>query len=151
MSSMNPAQSASPIEAGRILLFADAFVGNWMSHKFGHQFLPPFTTMGFLDGNRQLVGGVIFNQYHEGDIEISIYAPGRLRRGHIVAICRYVFETLKCNRISARTRASSLDVRRNLDRAGFVQEGTLRRYYEDGENAVLYGMTKEDCRWLPIP
>jgi hypothetical protein len=148
---MNLAASASqtdPILVGNILLRADAIVGRWMSDRMGVDFEVPYAAMGILGQSGQLEGGVIFNGFNEADVEVTLYAPRRLSRALFRVICSYAFETLECNRMTARTRASSLVVRRVLTGTGFQEEGMLRRYYKDGEDAVLYGMTKEDCRWL---
>jgi hypothetical protein len=134
---------------GRLLLYADAAVGSWMAGKLGQTFLPPYTAIGILGWNGQLVGGMLFNQYAEGDVEVTCFAPGRLGRGPLKAGCAYVFQTLGCNRMSARTRASSLAVQVVLRKIGFQQEGVLRQYYSDGEDAILFGMLKGECRWLP--
>jgi RimJ/RimL family protein N-acetyltransferase len=33
-------------------------------------------------------------------------------------------------------------------RQGFTQEGVLREAFEDGEDAILYGMLKSECKWI---
>ncbi len=148
---MSLVQFPSPTKrVGHLLLYADAIVGRWMSEKMGQTFIAPFTAIGILGWNGQLVGGMLFNQYVEGDIEVTCYAPGRLHRGALKAGCAYVFDTLKCNRMSARTRASSLAVQVVLRKIGFQQEGTLREYYTDGEDAVLFGMLKRECKWRSV-
>jgi RimJ/RimL family protein N-acetyltransferase len=151
MSSMNRAEFPSPTKVGQLLLFADRGVGDFMSEKMGQDFLPPYSTIGIIGPDGQLCGGMLFNQYVEGDVELTIYAPGRLHRGAIRAGFAYVFLTLGCNRLSARTRASSLAVQVVLRKAGFQQEGTLREYYTDGEDAVLFGILKRNCKWLRTP
>lgn len=119
-----------------------------MAGKMGQTFAPPYTAIGILDDSGQLKGGMLFNGHAEGDIEVTCFAPGRLQRGPIRAGCAYVFETLGCNRMSARTRASSLAVHGVLQKIGFKKEGILRSYYQDGEAAILFGMTKGDCKWI---
>jgi hypothetical protein len=148
MSSMNRAEFPSPTRVVQLLLFADRVVGDFMSEKMGQDFTPPYTAIGILGTDGQLCGGMLFNAYVEGDVEVTCYAPGRLLRGPIRAGCAYAFETLGCNRMSARTRASSLAVQVVLRKIGFQQEGTLREYYTDGEDAVLFGLLKRNCKWL---
>jgi RimJ/RimL family protein N-acetyltransferase len=140
--------SRSSLVVGRLLLHADQHVARYMAGKMGQIFITPYTAIGILGANGQLVGGMLFNQYTEGDVEVTLYAPSRLGRGVLRAISAYVYFTLGCNRMSARTRASSLAVQGVLRKCGFQQEGRLREYYQDGEDAILFGMLKSECRWL---
>ena len=67
--------------------------------------------------------------------------------GRLLAPAVDGFTELGVSRMTARTRASSLDVRRVIEKAGFRQEGVLRSYFKDGEDAILFGMLKTECRW----
>lgn len=132
---------------GRILLYADEFIGSWLEARLGVTIIPPYTSFGFIGADGLLAGAVIFNGLNEGNVEVSIYAPKAVSRRVLRVAADYAFQTLGCNRVTARTRASSLRVRRFIEKVGFQQEGVLRAYYQDGEDAILYGLTKSDNRW----
>jgi RimJ/RimL family protein N-acetyltransferase len=34
------------------------------------------------------------------------------------------------------------------EHVGFIQEGVIRQAFEDGEDAILYGMLKSECKWI---
>lgn len=143
-----PCPSAhSPVVVGRILLYADDLVGHWMSEKMGVELIPPYTSFGVIGADGLLTGAMIFNGLNEGNVEVSIYAPKAISRGVLRVAASYIFQTLECNRVTARTRASSLRVRRFIEKVGFQQEGVLRAYYQDGEDAILYGLLKSENRW----
>ena len=136
-----------PIVVGRILLYADDLVGRWLSDHMGVEILPPFTSFGVIGANGQLTGAMIFNNLNEGSVEVSLYAPRAITKGLLRVASSYIFETLGCNRVTARTRASNLRACRFIQKVGFQREGVLRAYYKDGEDAILYGLTKSDNRW----
>jgi RimJ/RimL family protein N-acetyltransferase len=132
---------------GRILLFADEFVGSWLAERMGISLNPPYTSFGLVGPDGLLTGAMIFNGFNEGNAEVSIYAPKAVTRGSLRAAASYLFETAGCNRVTARTRASNLRVRRFIEKVGFQREGVLRAYYSDGEDAILYGLLKHENRW----
>ncbi|HLO79218.1 MAG TPA: GNAT family protein [Magnetospirillum sp.] len=132
---------------GRILLYADQFVADWMAAQTGVSFDPPYTAFATIGADGQIAGAVLFNHLHERDVEVSLVAPRRMSRGLLRAAAAYAFDTLGCKRLTARTRASSLRVRRVIEKTGFRQEGVLRSYYQDGDDAILFGMLKTECRW----
>ena len=138
---------ASPVLIGRILLYADDYVAGWMGEQMGVHINRPYTAFGVVSADGLLTGGVLFNNQSEADIELSIVAPKRLTRGLCRVIAQYAFGTAGCMRMTARTRASSLQVRRVIEKVGFRQEGVLRGYFRDGEDAILFGMKKSECRW----
>jgi RimJ/RimL family protein N-acetyltransferase len=147
---MSPAacpSPTSPVVVGRVLLYADDYVAGWMAEKMGESITPPYTAFGVVSAHGQLSGAVLFNGLHEGNVEVSLYAPRHVSRGLLRAAAAYAFETAGCHRITARTRASSLAVRKFIEKVGFVQEGVLRAYYRDGDDAILFGMKKTECRW----
>lgn len=144
-----PSHRSGAVLIGRILLYADAFVAEWVAMKMDENIIPPYTALGIVDAHGQMAGGMIFNHLHEGNIELSVYAPGVFTRGAIRAAAAFAFDTQGVSRVTARTRASNLHARRVIEKAGFRQEGVLRSYYADGEDSILYGLLKSECRWRP--
>lgn len=132
---------------GRILLYADDYVAHWMAGHTGETIIPPYTAFGTVSADGLLNAAVLFNGLNGGNVELSMVAPRHLPRGLIRAAARYAFVDLQCHRVTARTRASTLRVRRFIEKAGFRQEGVLRSYYRDGDDAILFGMLKKECRW----
>jgi ribosomal protein S18 acetylase RimI-like enzyme len=142
-----PSPTNGPVVVGRILLYADDYVAGWMAERMGEKIDPPYTAFGLVSAHGQLSGAMLFNGFHEGSVEVSLVAPKAVSRSLLRVAARHAFDELGCNRITARTRASSLRVRSFIEKVGFRQEGVLRAYYRDGDDAILFGMLKTENRW----
>jgi RimJ/RimL family protein N-acetyltransferase len=106
---------------------------------------------GVLRGGR-LAAGVVFYNYdaHAGDIEVIIAAesPRWASREVFWTAFAYPFLQLGCRRVTARVNVSNLRARRLVEGAGFVLEGLMRRAGRDGGDMLVYGMLREECRWV---
>lgn len=125
----------------------DDLVAGWLK-GIGVNLSPPFTTMCFLE-NERVVAAAIFNNFQDSNIDLSVIFAKRiaLTRGNLRALFSYPFKQLKVERVSVRTRASNLDVRKQIRRLGFKPEGKHPRFY-GSEPAFSYGMLRADCKWL---
>ena len=66
-------------------------------------------------------------------------------------LLRTIFRTLfsKAVRITALVSPSNERAIRQMRRLGFVYEGFLRKGVEGNRDALMFGMLREDCRFLP--
>ena len=93
-------------------------------------------------------GAAGFERWNGSDIEVHYGGePGFLRRPFLRAMARYVFVQLECDRITGRIPADRPEAAKLGLRLGFKHEGTLRRAHK-GTDILIYGMLKEECRWL---
>ena len=89
-----------------------------------------------------------FERYTGSDIEVHYGGErGFLRKSFLRACARYVFLQLGCDRITGRIPANRPQAITLGERLGFRHEGTLRRAHQ-GTDILIYGMLKEECRWL---
>ena len=51
-------------------------------------------------------------------------------------------------RVTARVPVANMRARRLVEGAGFVLEGLVRSAGPDGGDVLIYGMLKEECRWV---
>ena len=108
-----------------------------------------FEGLGFLDAQERLCGGVIYYNFTGEDIEAAAAGEGQwLTPLKVRAIFLYPFVQLGCERMTAWVAKSNNDSRRFVERLGFVMEGVKRRALPRGENEIMYGMLKRDCRWI---
>ena len=121
--------------------------GEWASRQLGQRFVPPFVAIGIRNKQGELTGAAIFNDRCDRNIEMTAVGRGAFTRGVCRELARYCFVQSKCRRVTTRTRASNLYVRRVLERFGWVEEGVLRHWYDD-DDCVVYGLLKKDCRFL---
>lgn len=100
-------------------------------------------------GEAQVIGAAIFNNYDFASMELTVIfdRPIALTRGMLNAVFSYPFIQLDRARLTARTRANNAQVRRKIRRLGFKPEGRLRRYFGD-DDAMIYGMLKDECKWI---
>lgn len=129
------------------LLFGhDRAVADWVGMKVGKPFSDPFTAIGVIDGHGTLVGGAVFNGHSkEAGIEISIAGRGVVCRQFWKTCASYVFDQLKCVRLSIHTsnKKNNKRVRKMANDFGFVFEGIERKKYGTYD-AVRYAITVDD-------
>jgi RimJ/RimL family protein N-acetyltransferase len=131
-----------------MLVGHDAAVAQWVGERIGIRDFGAYTALGILSGD-QLIAGVVFNNWRPPGIEVTMAStsPRWCTRSTLAAIFWYVFEQIGCKRLTALTEAKNQPVRAFLCHLGFQQEGLLR-YGFPTDDAVIYGMLKEECRWL---
>jgi RimJ/RimL family protein N-acetyltransferase len=108
--------------------------------------------MGFVHDNT-LIAGVVYNNIRPPNMELSIATsdPRWCNRGVLHAIFHYPFVQAGCGRVTAVTEATNQPVRAFLCRLGFQQEGVMRQAFPGGKDAVIYGLLRDECRWLRSP
>lgn len=118
----------------------------------------PFTAIGQTDAMGNLIGGVVFNNFTQADIHMHVAGIGRrwLTRRFLGECYRYVFNQLGCGRctvlIDAANEHSLKFCAGTEDKPGlgYIYEGTLRRYLPNGNDCHIFGMLREECRWLTV-
>ena len=125
------------------MIVTDERVALFVSERVGAAFVPPFTCMG-LERNGEIVAGVIFNVFEGCDVHVSIAG-----RGWTPHFCRevgkYVFDTLKCERMTAVTEKP--EIVRIAEWLGGEVEGLLRNHFGKGRDGFIVGILKEDYRF----
>lgn len=100
----------------------------------------------------QLVGVVVYDTWSDGDCLIHVVSDGSRRwfsREFCIRAMAYPFLQVGNRSITAlvlTTNAPSIAMCRHF---GFQQEGLLRRRGPAGEDMILFGLLREECRWLP--
>jgi RimJ/RimL family protein N-acetyltransferase len=101
----------------------------------------------------KIIAGVVYNQYNGPSICMHVAAePGSrwMTRDFLFRAFAYPFIQLGCNRVTGLVRADNMEARRFDEHLGFKQEGIIRKGADDGTDMILYGMLKEECRWLEL-
>lgn len=106
-------------------------------------------TMGvILDG--RLIAGIIFNDVRHGrDVWLTIYSTDKrwCNRRVLRAVFDLVFDVMDCKRVSLFVSKDNEPSIKLVEGLGFVREGLLRQYRDDGNDCYVYGMLKSDCIW----
>jgi RimJ/RimL family protein N-acetyltransferase len=101
--------------------------------------------IGKMKGDR-LVALAAFDNYNGTDIDVHIICDG-MPRDWIRAVCRFVFETCGCRRMTALCDADNFTMEPYLERLGFRYEGR-KRHALPASDVLIYGMIQEECKWV---
>ncbi len=108
-----------------------------------------YEAIGFLNKDQALAGGVVFYDYVGHDIEVMAAGQGLwLTPLNLKTIFLYPFVQLGCRRLTCHVARRNRVSRKFVTRLGFKLEGVRRAGMADGQDAMLYGMKRNDCRWI---
>lgn len=131
-----------------IILGQDDLVIPWIIERIPHtSFFDDATSIG-VERDGELIGGVLYSNYRDRDIEMSAAGEGNwLNRANLYAFFAYPFLQLGCARVTAIVPKRNKDVRKFIEKVGWVIEGRHRHAFPN-DDAISYGMLKNDCRWI---
>jgi RimJ/RimL family protein N-acetyltransferase len=135
-----------------ILAGHDQEVIGWVASRIKHFNVTEYSAaLGLLDSKGRLVAGVVYDNFRGYDINMHIAAiPGGkwLNREFLREGFRYPFLYLGVERITGLVAASNVEAQRFDEHLGFVLEGRVRKGLPDGDDLLVYGMLKSECRFL---
>lgn len=142
----------SPIIVGSILIGADALVGEMVKSRIPHmrdKEWGPHVALGVVRRGT-LVGGVIYHGYRGFEIQVSgaFDGAGWALPGTLRALCAYPFLDLKVERVSAITGRKNKKARKLLRDIGFDFVGVAKRGLDGVEDAFIFELLKNNCKWL---
>lgn len=108
-------------------------------------------TIGLMDGDGQILAGVVYDMFRGYDVQMHIAAVKDrkwLTKTFLRECFRYPFVQLGVKRVTGLVAASNTDARRFDEHLGFVLEGRVRHGIADGDDLLIYGMLKDECRWI---
>lgn len=95
-----------------------------------------------------LKGGVVYTNYSHGNVFASIALDGSINRRFLHAIFFNPFIAWKVRHIGCLIETSNTRSIRLCSHMGFIPEGRLREAAVNGEDVILMGMLRNECRWL---
>jgi hypothetical protein len=95
-------------------------------------------SLGVIDSQGTLKGGIMFSGYNGSDVEVHFFGPGTLKRHVLVMIFKIALLHFKANRMTVRTRKPSMA--RGVQKLGAVYEGKHLRTYgpTDGDEHAAH-------------
>ena len=125
----------------------DAAAASYILRETGREPLEPL--VGFVARHRGIeTGAIAVNSGGSGDCEVTVVAR-HLSRGDLRTVGRYVFGELGCRRVTARTGIANTPAIKALTRLGFVAEGVLRGWDEDGDGLQM-SLLRRDWRFSEV-
>lgn len=103
--------------------------------------------------NGEILAGVVYNLYNGVNIcmHVAASSPRRwMTKEYLYECFAYPFIQLECNRVTGLVRVDNEMSKHFCLRLGFKPEGLIRRACVDGTDMVMFGMLREECRWLEI-
>jgi len=99
----------------------------------------------------KVIAGIIYSSLREGrDVWLTIFSNDKrwCNKRILNAIFKVAFDFFKCRRVSVRVDACNTKSRRLVEGLGFQKEGVLRAFEDNGHNALIYSMLKDECLYL---
>ncbi len=121
-------------------------LANWLYEREKWLICDPYVAIGAENDKGQIVCVSVFNNFTRRDIEWTV--AGRMTRGMWRVSLEYMFETCEARRVTMRTKASNHHCIKSMNHLGARCEGRLRRYYENDEDALVFGLLKEECKYV---
>lgn len=89
---------------------------------------------------------VVYSRYNGINCEVTVAAMGIgwLRKPILSVLLAYPFKQLGCRRITLVITDTNQRTQRAARHVGFMHEGYLREFMDNGEGCHLYGMTKTE-------
>lgn len=130
----------------------------WSVHRMRSTIEPGFerfradaTAIGHsIDG--RLTGVVVYDTFMSHDCLIHLVSDGTKRwltRDFIVRAMAYPFAQLQQRRVTALVSEHNAPSRVFTAHFGFREEGRMRAAGSRGEDVLVFGLLRSECRWLP--
>lgn len=131
-------------------------VAQWVVSRIRHQeaFVTSYEALGAIDKAGNIIGGFVYCEHRSclGGGSIAICAAGErdwLSRSNLkVFLGDYPFRQLGCHRVQAMVSKTNKHARNVIERLGFKNEGLIRGGISPGKDSILYGLLREESRWL---
>ena len=132
----------------RLIFGADDYLKTWVANKIGIDGFGPAVAIG-VQRDGEIIAAAVYHDLRQGQIEASI-ASTSLRwptRSVLHALFAYPFNQVGANRLLVQCSEANEKAMKMNRQLGFTQEGRLRQLYAP-HDAVLWGMLKEECKWI---
>lgn len=110
----------------------------------------PCTAIGVRKGDK-LIAGFVYNVYTGPSIDVTVASvdPSWTKRRDVVhALFAYPFLQLGCIRLGCIVSAGNKRAQKLGEGLGFKLEGRMRFGYDGVNDGLMYGMLREECKWL---
>jgi RimJ/RimL family protein N-acetyltransferase len=106
-------------------------------------------TLGVYKGDN-LIAGIILNDLRPNiDVWMTIYSTSKYwaTKRTLKYIFWVVFDVMRCRRASLFVSKANEASIKFVEKCGFIREGLLRQYRDNGQDCFVYGMLKTECKW----
>lgn len=121
-------------------------IRRWAEKQLDCRFGKCYTIANQFGGRIKSVA--VYSNFRGCGAEISLYSEGGITRDFIRVCFGYAFDFCKWNRLTALVKPDNKKSIRLIERMGFVKEGVIRCATDNGEDLVIYGLLREECKWV---
>jgi len=131
-------------------------IGDFVAKRTSVHYLPSNYTAIAKKDEKGVVVGWIYNGFITDNsrkiVDCQIHVAARentkwATKDFLFHAFSYPFDQIGCNRITALIKEKNKMALKTCIRLGFKKEGLLREA-QDGENLVVLGMLKKECKWI---
>ena len=118
----------------------DAGVGHWET-----------ASTLFMEKQGEIIACVAYNNWYPGiSVEISVAAdrPCWLTRTFLAEVFHYPFNVWEMRRVGSSIAAGNERSIKFCEHLGFKREGCIRQGAPNGDDLLIYGMLRNECRFL---
>jgi RimJ/RimL family protein N-acetyltransferase len=122
----------------------------WAAARLDCDWPPESLALAVLEGD-EIRAVIVFNAFYERYASMHIVTDQTARwasRAVLAKIFTYAFDVLALERVSGYTPSRRIKAITMALRLGFVVEGRQREAAGDGDDLVLTGLLRRECRWL---
>jgi RimJ/RimL family protein N-acetyltransferase len=132
----------------RCIFGADDYLKNWAAKRIGIEGFGPSVAIG-VQADDEIIAAAVYHDLRDGQIEASIAASSRrwATRSVLHTLFAYPFLQVGANRLLVTCSEANEKAMKMNSQLGFVQEGRLRQMYAP-HDAAIWGMLKQECKWL---
>lgn len=141
--------SSEPYTFGSVLYNADEFVATYVASRIPNARFNQYVALGVVRRG-QFIGGAVFHNYlgHSIEVAIAFDRPDWSYPGTLRQLFSYPFNELGCVRMNAVISRKNKRSRRFVKGLGFKEEGIARKGFDGVDDAVIYGMLRDECKFL---
>jgi len=131
-----------------VRLIENEAIAGFIEQKLQIKISPPYTAFGFASEDNRPLSAFVFNDFNHSNMEVTaISDPGGITRSVLRYLGDYVFNKSDCRRLTMRTKKRNKRMLQLAPRLGFKYECIAKHYFPD-DDAVVFRMLREDCRWI---
>jgi len=120
----------------------------WAGPRIGESFDPGSTT-GISVFCEHGAATVLYTDHDRVGVRMQVAGVGHwLSRTALAVFFGYPFQDLGVRRVTGLVAKRNKKARNLNEKLGFVQEGCLRQALFNGDSYIIYGMLRDECRWL---
>lgn len=140
----------NPVTASKLIYGCDDIVCDFVASAFPHiHNFDGCIGLG-VDKGGVIAAGVVIELKTSFDAHVTVFSvrPDVWTRQTVEEVFAYLFDHLGVARITCLSSKKNKRSRKTIEGLGFRHEGTLKKGLDGNRDAIVYGMTREQCRWI---